>query len=93
MKTDSIKQQLRKEGFKHIYEWTDRPNAVYNEHHHKDKVKLSIVSGSITFTIDEEEKTLTAGKTLSIPPQTNHSAVVGPNGCTYIVGEMIEGDS
>jgi hypothetical protein len=30
---------------------------------------------------------------LDVPPQTPHTATVGPNGCDYIVGEMVEGDS
>lgn len=93
MKTDSVKEELEKEGFKHIYDWIDPPNETYDEHSHKDKVKLVIVSGSITFNLDGVERELKDGDKLLIPPNTKHSAVVGPKGCIYVVGEMIEGDS
>ncbi len=86
-------QILEKEGFPFVYEWSDKAGTVYKEHSHQDKVVIFITEGSIDFTIDGQIKTLKAGDRLNIPPHSPHSAVVGPSGCQYVVGEMIDGDS
>ncbi len=87
-----FKQVLRDRGFVSIYEWKDGPNNKYPEHFHKGRVSLHIVSGSVTFSGDFN-KTLIAGDRFDVPVGAKHSAIVGPNGCEYIVGEEIEGDS
>lgn len=92
MNREQLKQQLASEGFTHIYEWKDKPNVKYEEHEHKGKVSLYIISGSVTFSGDFS-KTLVAGDRFDVPVGAKHSAIVGPNGCEYIVGEEIEGDS
>ncbi len=93
MSTDEIKLKLKEEGFKFVYEWKDTPNFIYKPHAHKDKVKLYIVSGSLTFRIKGTEYKLKSGDNYDVPPETLHTALVGSKGCEYIVGEMIEGDS
>ena len=84
---------FEKEGFPFIYEWTDVPNTVYPEHEHQDKVSLFVTDGSIIVDIDGESTLLTLGKRYNVPPHTKHSAVVGPEGCNFVVAEMIDGDS
>jgi mannose-6-phosphate isomerase-like protein (cupin superfamily) len=93
MSNDQLKHQLASEGFKHIYEWKDKPETPYVEHKHQDKVALYILDGSITFYIDTETIELKKGDRFDVPPGKDHTALVGPEGCSYIVGEMIEGDS
>jgi len=88
-----LKKELEKEGFKHIYEWTDEPGIEYPPHKHKDKVSFYIVDGSINLIIDDKNIELKKGDRFDVPPNTKHTAKVGPEGCTYLVGEMIEGDS
>ncbi len=83
---------LENKGFIHIFPWRDEPNAVYPEHSHRGNVSLCILDGSVTFH-GELQKTLTAGDQFDVPGATKHSAVVGPEGCEYVVGEEIEGDS
>lgn len=84
------------EEFKKIYpsvfEWKDEPGFVYPSHHHKGKVSMYIVSGQVTFT-SGIDKTLKAGDFFDPPVGVEHTAVVGPDGCEYIVGEEIEGDA
>jgi hypothetical protein len=92
MNPEILKQQLRDEGFGHVYEWKDEPNGVYPEHEHKGKVSLFVVSGSVVFSGDIS-KTLNSGERFDVPIAVKHSAVVGPEGCEWIVGEEIEGDS
>ncbi len=86
-------QTLEKEGFPHVYEWQDKPGTVYPLHQHQDKVTIFITEGSLELTLNGATHSLRAGDRFDIPPQTEHSAVVGPSGCQYVVGEMIEGDS
>lgn len=92
MDEEEIKQQLISEGFAHVYEWKDEPNAEYEEHAHQGKVSLYIISGSVSFSGDFD-KTLITGDRFDVPIGAKHSAIVGPDGCEYIVGEEIEGDS
>lgn len=84
---------LEKEGFPHIYEWQDAPDTVYPEHVHQDKVAIFITEGSLELTIDGKTHSLRPGDRFDVPPKTSHSAVVGSQGCQYVVGEMIDGDS
>ncbi len=86
-------QTLEKEGWSHIYEWSDAPGTEYPEHSHRDKVVIFITEGSLTLRIKGEAKELRAGDRYDIPPQTPHAATVGPEGCQFVVGEMVEGDS
>ena len=86
-------QILEKEGFLYVYEWSDKPGTVYQEHTHQDKVTIFVTEGSIEVTIKGLVQALKAGDRLNIPPLIPHSAVVGPEGCQYVVGEMVDGDS
>ncbi|MEN9852618.1 MAG: hypothetical protein RI996_561 [Candidatus Parcubacteria bacterium] len=93
-KVEEYKTTLKQEGFKHIFEWTDKADTVYEEHSHQDKVVLFIVSGDLYFTyVGDKEIRLIEGDRFDVTPKRNHTARVGSKGCKYIVGEMIEGDS
>lgn len=87
-----IKQIFIHEGFTHIYEYTDQPNTKYEEHAHMGKVALYITAGSVTFS-GGINKELKVGERFDVPVGVKHSAIVGANGCSYIVAEEIEGDS
>lgn len=92
MNKEEIKQRFISEGLTHVYEWKDEPGTQYSEHAHKGHVSLYIVSGSVMFRGDFE-KILIAGDRFDVPVGAKHTAIVGPEGCEYIVGEEIEGDS
>lgn len=85
---------LKSEGFVHIYDWHDEAGTNYESHSHKGKVSIFIESGSVTFIFsDGTTKIVSSGERFDVPVGLEHSAIVGPEGCDYIVGEMIEGDS
>lgn len=84
---------LERDGFPHIYEWSDTPGTIYETHSHKDKVTLFVTEGNITITLAGLAQTYRAGDRINIPPGLPHSAVVGEAGCQLVVGEMIAGDS
>lgn len=90
----SPQEILKSEGFVHIYEWHDEPGVKYEPHHHNGKVALFITKGDVTFHFsDNTTKTVKARERFDVPIGLEHGAEVGVEGCDYIVGEMIEGDS
>lgn len=93
MDKSKLKSQLKDDGFPFIYEWHDKPGTLYPKHKHVDKVSMYIIDGSLTFDFNGSKKEINKGERFDVPPQTNHTAIVGKNGCSYLVGEMIEGDS
>ena len=94
MEKENIRQVFAGEGFVHIFEWEDGPNTVYEEHAHQDRVTMFILRGGVTFMFEDGEiKSLQPGDRYDVTPQRKHTAIVGPEGRAYMVGEMIEGDS
>lgn len=88
-----LKHTLASEGFTHIYEWTDKPDTEYAEHSHEGKVTFYILKGNIRMTIAGISKEVQTGERCDVPIGAPHTAKVGPEGCTFLVGEEIEGDS
>ena len=86
-------KQLESEGFANVFEDQDQPNAVYPPHSHQGKVTLWITDGSMEFTMAGKTSEYNAGDRINVPPGTEHSSTVGPNGAIYIVAEEIENDS
>ncbi len=86
-------KKFEEEGFTSIYEWQDPAGTVYEEHSHQGKVSLFVTDGSITFDFCGEKKEVKAGERFDVPVGKMHSALVGPVGAIYIVGEMVEEDS
>lgn len=79
--------QLKEEGFSHIYTHEDSPNAYYPNHAHLTLTAHIIVEGEIALTSEGKTKTYKKGERVDVPKNTVHSAKIGPNGCTYIIGE------
>ena len=83
---------FKMEGFIHVYEWKDEPNTAYPKHKHRGKVSIYVVEGSVSFT-SGLRATVTKGNRTDVPVGVEHEAIVGSEGCHYVVGEEIEGDS
>ena len=77
-----LREQLAKEGLTVDDRWSNGPRATYAIHEHPYAKVLLVVSGSITFTLHGDERTvsLQAGHRLDVPAGTPHSAVVGADG-------------
>lgn len=85
---------LRAEGFLHVYSWEDPAGTAYEAHAHKGPVSMYITKGSLMFSLPGTNTLmLRKGDRLDVPVGVEHTAVVGPQGCSFVVGEMIEGDS
>lgn len=93
MDIEHVKKQLRSEGFPYVYEWQDAPNTEYPSHRHKDKVSFFVVNGSIDFQLQGKVVSLKNGDRFDVPVGEKHTAKTGKEGCCFVVGEMIEGDS
>jgi quercetin dioxygenase-like cupin family protein len=68
---------LRSEGLSPRW-WSNAPGDRYAAHSHSYHKVLYCSRGSITFVVDGESLVLSPGDRLDIPPNTSHSAVVGP---------------
>ncbi len=86
MNKDLLITQLKKEGFAQVYEWIDKPYTKYSEHAHKGKVSFYITRGFVTFSGDIN-KTVSSGERFDVPVGVRHSAIVGLEGCDWIVGQ------
>ncbi len=64
--------------------WSNGPDYRYNAHSHTYHKVLYCARGSIRFVVHPGGETyeLSPGDRLDIPPGTQHSAVVGPEGVT-----------
>ena len=86
-------EKLKTEGFAHVYEWTDGPNVSYEEHAHLGKVSFYVLNGNIEVIIGDKHINLQEQDRIDVPVGVPHTAKVGSTGCTFVVGEEIEGDS
>ena len=79
--------QLKREGFTHTYVWEDGPNARYGNHTHDMETAHIILQGAMTLTMNGESKTYSPGDRCDVPANAVHSALMGPQGCRYLIGE------
>lgn len=92
MNNQDLKNKLTSEGFPIVYEWTDAPDTVYDDHAHQGRVVFYVTRGSVTFD-GGITQTVSAGERINVPVGVHHTAIVGPEGCDYVVGQEIEGDA
>lgn len=88
---EDLKKEFKKK-YKFVYDWTDKPNTVYEKHCHYGRSAIYIVKGSVEFDVDGEKRNITEGTFLTVPEKHWHEAKVGKNGCVYLVGQDIEED-
>ena len=60
------------------------PDSVVPEHRHENEQMGMVVSGSVTFTVDGETRTLGPGGTWRIPSNRPHDVVTGPAGALVV---------
>ena len=87
MTENELTAQLQREGFSHTYVWEDVPNARYPDHTHRMETAHIILSGEMTLTMAGESRIYRAGERCDVPADAVHSAIMGPRGCRYIIGE------
>ena len=87
MNENELMAQLKSQGFGHTYVWEDGPRARYPNHTHETETAHVILSGEMTLTMNGESKTYPVGERCDVPANVVHSAVMGPSGCRYLIGE------
>ena len=88
MDLKAIEEQLRGEGYRHIYTWQDGPDVFYPDHTHAVETAHIILEGEMTLTCNGVAGTYHAGERApDVPAAAVHSARMGPRGCRYLIGE------
>lgn len=88
MSVHHAEEQLRQEGFRHVFAWRDAPNAYYPDHTHAVDTAHVILEGEMTLTCGGVSRTYKAGdRPPDVAAGAVHSARMGPDGCHYLVGE------
>ena len=84
---DSVARRVRAEGVE-PYAWSNGPGDRYGVHAHPYEKVLMCAAGSITFFLGAERGPveLRPGDGFVLPAGVEHSAVVGPSGCTCLEG-------
>lgn len=85
---EKIKQKMQDEGFnpKLI---KDKPNFIYEPHQHPETKYLVCLEGSMKVTVKGKDYYFEPGDKLIVSGNTEHSAIVGENGCTFFWSEKI----
>lgn len=87
MDTDALKAQLGNEGFTRVLVWRDPPRAVHPDHTHRTETAHIVLDGEVTVTTASGSHTYKTGDRFDVPAHEVHSAEVGGQGCTYLIGE------
>lgn len=87
MEVAALESGLHKEGFRHTYVWRDAPEAFYPDHTHNALTAHIVLDGQMTLTMNGKSETYHAGERCDVPAGVVHSALMGPDGCRYLIGE------
>lgn len=87
MRESELIAQLQREGFAHTYVWEDTANARYPNHTHGTETAHIILTGEVIVTMNGSSTTYRAGERCDVPANAVHSAMIGPKGCRYLIGE------
>lgn len=63
----------------------DTPKRHHPTHTHPTHEILLIVSGSITFHLNQEDHICASGDRLYLPVNTVHASTAGEEGCIYVI--------
>lgn len=83
----AIERQLRTDGFTDIRTQRDSPDIHYPPHTHPIVTAHVILEGSMELMLDGKQHALQPGDCLDVPANAVHEARIGPEGCTYVIGE------
>ncbi len=85
---EGIAEDARREGFDPVY-ITDPPGRVYPPHRHPETKLLVFLEGNMEVRVKGQEFDCKPGDKLIIPGNLEHSAIVGPEGCTFFWSEKL----
>lgn len=82
----TLRGRLERDGFD-VFAWQDGAGARYAPHHHDHDESIWVVDGELTFGIDGCDLCLGPGDRLMLPAGTVHTALGGPTGTSYLIGQ------
>ncbi|PQE30175.1 hypothetical protein CJF32_00003600 [Rutstroemia sp. NJR-2017a WRK4] len=81
-----LEEKVRSWGFSTVFTWTDGP-----PHSHRGLTTHLITDGQLTITYpkekDAQKVTYGVGDRIDVDAGRVHEVWMGPEGCTYIIGE------
>jgi mannose-6-phosphate isomerase-like protein (cupin superfamily) len=87
MNEQALAKGLREEGFGHTYIWEDGPDTHYPDHVHTEETAHIVLDGEMTLSVGGKTHTYGVGERCDVPAGAVHSALMGPQGCRYLIGE------
>jgi quercetin dioxygenase-like cupin family protein len=87
MEVAELESRLQNEGFISTYVWQDEPEAFYPDHSHDRLTAHIVLDGQMTLTMNGKSQTYRPGDRCDVPAGVVHSALMGPTGCRYLIGE------
>jgi mannose-6-phosphate isomerase-like protein (cupin superfamily) len=87
MEVAELESSLHEEGFTRTYVWRDDPETFYPDHTHDSLTAHVILEGQMILTMNGKSETHYSGDRCDVPAGVVHSALIGPHGCRYLIGE------
>ena len=89
--SQSLESKVRSWGFRHVFTWSDGPNAYYSPHSHSGLTTHLITHGSLTISYPDDpepkKETFGVGARVDVDARRRHEVWMGDEGCTYVIGE------
>lgn len=83
-----IAEDARREGFNPIL-IINKAGFIYSKHKHPETKLLIFLEGGMCVTVDGKHFQCGPGDKMIVPGNTEHSAIVDPDGCTFFWSEKI----
>lgn len=74
-------------GYRMVYEYEDPADKVVPDDNRTGDRLVIVLRGSIEVDMEGKKQVLKEGGEIFIPVQMPYSTKMGPEGCTYLVGE------
>jgi len=85
---DALRAQLIEEGFTRVFVHADQAGKVYDDHTHATDHVQIVLEGWIEIAdADGNARRYGPGERCDVLAGASHAAAVGPDGCTYLIGE------
>lgn len=82
---EDAESQVSAWGFRHVFTWSDRPNAYYPPHSHSGLTTHLILKGTLTISYPDDGKpqkeTFVTGARLDVDAGRLHEVWIGESGC------------
>ena len=90
MNEEYAKKLLAEEGWTDIFVQEDDPHTFYPPHTHEVDAAHIVIKGSMILTMGKEARIVKEGQRVDVPAFAVHSAKVGSDGCTYVIGRRTQ---